>query len=103
MTACRHYGNLWFRREQIVMLDYGQPVASKDAERAVIRDVLIYTAFLFVVLGAIGLVMTGSLSLLGFVLFIFGTGGLGLTWLVHVEYTAARQYGRPPRINRLFG
>jgi hypothetical protein len=68
----------------------------------VIRDVWIYTIVLFVLLGAIGVVMTGSLSLLGLVLFICVTGGLGITWLTHVEFTAARQSGRPPRITRIF-
>ncbi len=84
------------------MLDYGQPAATKDAERAVIRDVWIYTAALFAVFGAVSLVMTASLGLLGLVLFIGVTGGLGITWLTHIEFTAARQTGRPPRINRIF-
>ncbi len=84
------------------MLDYGQPVASKDAERAVIRDVWIYTAFLFVILGALGLVMTGSISALALILFICATGGLGITLVTHNEFIAARRNGRPPRITRLF-
>jgi hypothetical protein len=84
------------------MLDYTQPVASKDAERAVIRDVWIYTVFLFVVLAGLGLVMTGSIGALALILFICVSGGLGITWLTHIEFTAARQYGRAPRINRIF-
>ncbi len=84
------------------MLDYGQPIASKDAERAVIRDVWIYTAILFSMLAAVAFVMSGALSLIGLVLFICVTSGLGITWLTHIEYTAARQNGRPPRINRIF-
>jgi hypothetical protein len=84
------------------MLGYGQPVASKDTERAVIRDVWMYTVLLFAILGALCLVMTGSLSALAFVLFICTTGGLAITWLTHIEFAKARRYGRPPRINRIF-
>jgi hypothetical protein len=68
----------------------------------VIRDVWIYTAFLFLLLGGMSVVMFGSLGLAGLVLFICLSGGLGITWVTHNEFTAARQYGRPPRIHRIF-
>jgi hypothetical protein len=62
----------------------------------------IYTVFLFVVLGAIGFVMTGSLSALALILFICLTGGIGITLVTHNEFDAARRNGRPPRITRIF-
>jgi len=83
-------------------IDYIRSLASKAAERAVIKDVWLYTALLAVILFAVGGVMTGSFAVIMLIGAICLVGGSLITLITHNEYESARQAARPPRIHRIF-
>jgi membrane-bound ClpP family serine protease len=83
-------------------LDYSRSLASKAAERAVIRDVWLYTALLAVVLILVGAFMTGSFGAVALIGAICVVGGSLITLITHNEYESARRSARPPRIHRIF-
>jgi membrane-bound ClpP family serine protease len=83
-------------------LDYSQSLASKAAERAVIKDVWWYTGLLAVILFVVGGVMTGSLGVIALTGVICAVGGGLISLITHNEYESARRSARPPRIHRIF-
>ncbi len=87
---------------QMDTLEFSHSLASKAAEKAVIRDVWLYTGLLAAILFAFSVFMTRSVFVLALTAAICLVGGGLITLITHNEFVSARRSARPPRIHRIF-